>query len=126
MKARKYKYNMIIRDCSRYGFAMFELLTDRELSKCNVTLVTKPVRVDRGRIYFLFGSRFCSFASASEVNDEIRAYALQILKKYGLTPQDLTPELRASLCRSVYSDLGPIPNDASDTKEIILNVVKNL
>lgn len=122
MKRRKYTYNLVIRETSLNP--IFELLTYKELQRCSPHPQTKKVSVYSDKIYYFFGVRFALYNSAAELADEINAHALGILKRHGVKPECLTPELRHALTERVKFDLRGL--SAEDTPEVITNIIQNL
>ena len=122
MKRCKYTYNLVTRE----GWAnpIFELLTDAELKRCSPRPQTKKVNVYKDKIYYFFGCRFALYNSAQELSDEIKAHAMGIIRRRGVKPEYLTPELRRALSERVKFDLRGL--GAEDTPDVIINVVQNL
>lgn len=122
MKRRKYTYNLVTRE--GWANSIFELLTDAELKRCSPHPQTKKVSVYSDKIYYFFGCRFALYDSAQELSDEIKAHALGVLKRRGVKPEYLTPELRRALSERVKFDLRGL--SAEDTPEVITNIIQNL
>lgn len=125
MKCRKYTYNLVTRDASRYGYNVFELLTDKELQRLNPRPLTRKISVYADNVYYFFGLRYARHDSAKDFAEEIKAHALDILKCCSVKPEKLNADLRRQLAERVKLEI-TLTTDADDVSEVINNVVKNL
>ncbi len=125
MKRRKYTYNLVTRDASRYGICALALLTDKELQRLKPRPLTKKISVYADNVYYFFGLRYARHASVKDFTEEIKNYALEILKRYGVKPENLNTIMRSQLAELVRIEI-TLATDAYDTDEVISNIVYNL
>lgn len=125
MKRRKYTYNLVTRDAGRYGYNVFELLTDKELQRLNPRPLTRQISVYADNVYYFFGLRYAQHASAKDFAEEIKAHVLDILKRCSVKPENLNDVGRRQLAERAKLEI-TLSTEAYDVDEVINNIVQNL